>query len=163
MCIRDRREAGLNDVVLTGGRYGLGSKDTPPSSIFALFKELEMCIRDSCMAALAAGSKALHAKEIFFRVEFPNGSNQRVGKANPLFAALDGKAEVVGQRDEPVSYTHLDVYKRQDRKKAKERAHSREGLKKATDIVDELIATIRACKGGMAEAKACLLYTSRCV
>ena len=27
--------------ILTGGRYGLGSKDTPPSSIFALFKELE--------------------------------------------------------------------------------------------------------------------------
>ena len=26
------REAGMNDVVLTGGRYGLGSKDTPPSS-----------------------------------------------------------------------------------------------------------------------------------
>ena len=35
------REAGLNDIVLTGGRYGLGSKDTPPSSIFALYKELE--------------------------------------------------------------------------------------------------------------------------
>ena len=35
------REAGMNDVILTGGRYGLGSKDTPPSSIFALFKELE--------------------------------------------------------------------------------------------------------------------------
>ena len=35
------REAGKNDVILTGGRYGLGSKDTPPSSIFALFKELE--------------------------------------------------------------------------------------------------------------------------
>ena len=35
------REAGMNDVVLTGGRYGLGSKDTPPSSVFALFKELE--------------------------------------------------------------------------------------------------------------------------
>ncbi|MDE7435167.1 MAG: pyruvate:ferredoxin (flavodoxin) oxidoreductase [Lachnospiraceae bacterium] len=35
------REAGLNDIVLTGGRYGLGSKDTPPSSIFAIFKELE--------------------------------------------------------------------------------------------------------------------------
>ena len=34
------REAGLNDIVLTGGRYGLGSKDTPPSSIFALFAEL---------------------------------------------------------------------------------------------------------------------------
>lgn len=35
------REAGLHDIVLTGGRYGLGSKDTPPSSVFAIFKELE--------------------------------------------------------------------------------------------------------------------------
>ncbi len=35
------REAGINDVVLTGGRYGLGSKDTPPSSVFAVYKELE--------------------------------------------------------------------------------------------------------------------------
>ena len=34
-------EAKLNDIVLTGGRYGLSSKDTPPSSIFAVFKELE--------------------------------------------------------------------------------------------------------------------------
>ena len=30
-------------------------------------------------------------------------------------------------------------------------------LKKATDIVDELIATIRACKGGMSEAKAAIM------
>ena len=35
------REAGLNDIVLTAGRYGLGSKDTPPSSVFAIYKELE--------------------------------------------------------------------------------------------------------------------------
>ncbi len=35
------REAGMNDVVLTGGRYGLGSKDTPPSSVFAIYTELE--------------------------------------------------------------------------------------------------------------------------
>ncbi len=35
------REAGLNDITLVGGRYGLGSKDTPPSSIFAVYKELE--------------------------------------------------------------------------------------------------------------------------
>ena len=44
-----------------------------------------------------------------------------------------------------------------DLKKAQERAHILEGLKKATDIVDELIATIRACKGGMAEAKAAIM------
>ena len=34
------REAGKNDIVVTGGRYGLGSKDTPPSSIFAVYTEL---------------------------------------------------------------------------------------------------------------------------
>ena len=44
-----------------------------------------------------------------------------------------------------------------DLKKARERAHILEGLKKATDIVDELIATIRACKGGMSEAKAAIM------
>ncbi len=35
------REAGMNDVILTGGRYGLGSKDTPPSSVFAIYTELQ--------------------------------------------------------------------------------------------------------------------------
>ncbi len=33
------REAG-RDGVIVGGRYGLGSKDTPPSSVFAVFEEL---------------------------------------------------------------------------------------------------------------------------
>ena len=31
---------GINPDVLIGGRYGLGSKDTPPSSIFAIYEEL---------------------------------------------------------------------------------------------------------------------------
>jgi pyruvate-ferredoxin/flavodoxin oxidoreductase len=34
-------EAGKSDIKVIGGRYGLGSKDTPPSSIFAVYKELE--------------------------------------------------------------------------------------------------------------------------
>lgn len=34
------REAGLNDIIVTNGRYGLGSKDTPPSSVFAVYTEL---------------------------------------------------------------------------------------------------------------------------
>ena len=40
-----------------------------------------------------------------------------------------------------------------DLKKAQDRAHILEGLARAIDIVDEIIATIRACKGGQAEAK----------
>ena len=34
------REAGLDSIILSGGRYGLGSKDTAPSSIFAIYTEL---------------------------------------------------------------------------------------------------------------------------
>jgi len=46
---------------------------------------------------------------------------------------------------------------RYDLKKAQDRAHILEGLAKAIDIVDDIIATIRACKGGQAEAKAALM------
>ena len=44
-----------------------------------------------------------------------------------------------------------------DLKKAQDRAHILEGLKKAIDIVDEIIATIRACKGGKSEAKKAIM------
>ncbi|MCI6639439.1 MAG: DNA gyrase subunit A [Pygmaiobacter massiliensis] len=44
-----------------------------------------------------------------------------------------------------------------DLKKAQDRAHILEGLKRATDIVDEIIATIRSCKGGKPEAKAAIM------
>ena len=33
--------AGKNDVQVIGGRYGLGSKDTPPASVFAVYSELK--------------------------------------------------------------------------------------------------------------------------
>lgn len=44
-----------------------------------------------------------------------------------------------------------------DLRKAQDRAHILEGLAKAIDIVDEVIATIRACKGGQAEAKQAIM------
>ena len=44
-----------------------------------------------------------------------------------------------------------------DLKKAQARAHILEGLKKAIDIVDDIIATIRSCKGGKAEAKQAIM------
>ncbi|NCE63554.1 pyruvate:ferredoxin (flavodoxin) oxidoreductase [Pseudoflavonifractor sp. 524-17] len=33
--------AGITDKTVIGGRYGLGSKDTPPSSVFAVYEELQ--------------------------------------------------------------------------------------------------------------------------
>ena len=44
-----------------------------------------------------------------------------------------------------------------DLKKAQERAHILEGLKRAVDIVDEVIYAIRHCGGGQAEAKAAIM------
>ncbi len=44
-----------------------------------------------------------------------------------------------------------------DLKKAMDRAHILEGLARAIDIVDDIIATIRACKGGQAEAKVAIM------
>ena len=34
-------EAGRSDIKVSGGRYGLGSKDTPPASAFAVYEELK--------------------------------------------------------------------------------------------------------------------------
>lgn len=53
-----------------------------------------------------------------------------------------------------------DVIRRRTRfdlEKAEKRAHILEGLAKAIDIVDEVIATIRACRGGQSEAKQALI------
>ena len=53
-----------------------------------------------------------------------------------------------------------DVIRRRiqfDLEKAEKRAHILEGLVKAIDIVDQIIATIRACRGGQAEAKAAIM------
>lgn len=44
-----------------------------------------------------------------------------------------------------------------DLKKAQAREHILEGLARAIDIVDEIIVTIRACKGGQAEAKQAIM------
>lgn len=41
--------------------------------------------------------------------------------------------------------------------KAQKREHILEGLKRAVDIVDDIIATIRACKGGQSEAKTAIM------
>ncbi len=44
-----------------------------------------------------------------------------------------------------------------DLKKAQDRAHILEGLRRAVDIVDDVIYTIRHCGGGQAEAKAAIM------
>ena len=58
----------------------------------------------------------------------------------------------------PVSYTHLDVYKRQ----MLGRARQVKVTKEDTTIVDGM-GDKKAIADRVAQIKACLLYTSRCV
>ena len=74
-----------------------------------------------------------------------NGEPKILSLKEILSNYIDFQCQVVTRR------TQFDL------KKALERAHILEGLKKAIDIVDEIIATIRACKGGTAEAKQAIM------
>lgn len=58
-----------------------------------------------------------------------------------------------------VDHRHEVVIRRteHDLREAEKRAHILDGLARALDIVDEIIATIRACKGGQAEAKQAIM------
>lgn len=60
---------------------------------------------------------------------------------------LEFQAEVIRRR------TEFDL------KKARDRAHILDGLRRAIDVVDEVIATIRATKGGQQEAKRAIMET----
>ncbi|MEG2673132.1 MAG: DNA gyrase C-terminal beta-propeller domain-containing protein, partial [Ruthenibacterium sp.] len=80
-----------------------------------------------------------------------------------IMLALDhGIPKVMTLKDMLVKYLEFQqevVCRRTayDLRKAEERAHILDGLKRATDILDEIIATIRACKGGQAEAKQAIM------
>ena len=74
-----------------------------------------------------------------------NGQPKILTLKDMLRHYLDFQAEVITRR------TRFDL------NKAMERAHILEGLKRAVDIVDEIIATIRACTGGQPEAKKAIM------
>lgn len=79
-----------------------------------------------------------------------------------MLALVDGVPKVLTLKEILEHYIAFqkDIIRRRtefDLKKAQERAHILEGLAKAIDIVDEVIATIRACKGGQAEAKQAIM------
>ena len=75
-----------------------------------------------------------------------------------MLALDDGVPKIMSLKTVMERYIQfqMEVIRRRtayDLKKAQDREHILEGLRKAVDIVDEIIATIRACKGGFAEAR----------
>lgn len=79
-----------------------------------------------------------------------------------MLALDDGVPKVLTLKEILEKYIAFqkDIVRRRtefDLRKAQERAHILEGLAKAIDIVDNVIAVIRACKGGQAEAKQAIM------
>lgn len=79
-----------------------------------------------------------------------------------MLALDDGVPKVLTLKEILEKYIifQKDIVRRRtefDLKKAQERAHILEGLAKAIDIVDDVIATIRACRGGQADAKQAIM------
>ncbi len=79
-----------------------------------------------------------------------------------LLALDDGVPKIMTLKDMLQKYLAFqdEVIRRRtafDLKKAEERAHILDGLRRAVDIVDEIIAAIRACRGGKPEAKAAVM------
>ncbi len=77
-------------------------------------------------------------------------------------ALVNGEPKVLTLRDIIDEYINFqcEVIRRRtqfDLNKAQAREHILEGLARAIDIVDEIIATIRACKGGQQEAKQAIM------
>mgnify|MGYP005753383673 FL=1 len=79
-----------------------------------------------------------------------------------MLALVDGVPKILSLKEMLQNYIKFreDIITRRTRydlAKAQVRAHILEGLAKAIDIVDEIIATIRACKGGKSEAKLAIM------
>ena len=147
MCIRDSalavRVAGAVD------RAGHDKHEAALARVATAIGKFWICKRASLVAA--------EAQECFGGIGYIEDSQMpRLFRQSPLNAIWEGCSNI------PVSYTHLDVYKRQ--------AYS----KRVTPTLTSPIAapnskyTTSAAKpgsatAGIANTGACLLYTSRCV
>lgn len=79
-----------------------------------------------------------------------------------MIAIVNGEPKLLNLRDIIDNYISFqcEIIRRRTRydlKKAQDREHILEGLARAIDIVDEIIATIRSCKGGQSEAKQAII------
>lgn len=77
-------------------------------------------------------------------------------------ALVDGEPKILTLKEIIEKYIEFqcEIIRRRtkfDLKKAQDREHVLEGLARAIDIVDEIIATIRGCNGGQTEAKQAIM------
>ena len=105
-------------IPVIGGRYGLGSKDTPPASVFAVYEELA---KEEPKRHFTIGTNDDVTHLSLEEHAAPNTAAE--GTIECKFWGLGGDGtvganknsiKIIGDHtDMSVSYTHLDVYKRQ--------------------------------------------------
>ncbi len=132
--VKDKRVEGISDLRDESDREGMRivvelKRDSNPQIVLNQLYKLTQ-LQDSVGVIMLA---------------LKGGEPKVMNLKEMLVAYLDFQCEVIRKR------TEFDL------RKASDRAHVLEGLRRATDIIDEIIATIRACKGGSSEAKAAII------
>ncbi len=132
--VKDKRVEGISDLRDESDREGMRvvvelKRDSNPQIVLNLLYKLTQ-LQDSVGVIMLA---------------LKNGEPKVMNLKEMLTAYLDFQCEVIRKR------TEFDL------RKASDRAHVLEGLRRATDIIDDIIATIRACSGGSSEAKAAII------
>ena len=130
----------VNEMISTGHARALLSIEDPEEQymiaqkVFDEKMSVQMCIRDSCKIvrnAYAIEYDCINARQLYPTLEFKNieglfsggqfngSSGYEEAAAQGLIAGMNaalsiqGKEQIILDRS-PVSYTHLDVYKRQE-------------------------------------------------
>ncbi len=99
-------QQGRHIDVITGGRYGLGSKDTPPSSVFAIYDELK---KDAPKAQFTIGIVDDVTNLSLEEVEAPNTA--AAGTKECKFWGLGGDGTVGANKDSiKIIGDHTDKY-----------------------------------------------------
>ncbi len=132
--VKDKRVEGISDLRDESDREGMRivvelKRDSNPQIVLNQLYKLTQ-LQDSVGVIMLA---------------LKGGEPKVMNLKEMLVAYLDFQCEVIRKR------TEFDL------RKASDRAHVLEGLRRATDIIDDIIATIRACKGGSSEAKAAII------
>ncbi len=99
--------AGKTDVTVIGGRYGLGSKDTPPASVFAVYDELKKAQpKRQCTVGIVDDVTKLSLKE---RKNVPNTAAK--GTIECKFWGLGGDGTVGANKNSiKIIGDHTDKY-----------------------------------------------------
>ncbi len=163
-------------VEKSNGRYEIKVTEIPYNVNKArLIESIAQLVKDKRVDGIADVNDYSSMHGMYISIDLKKDANAQV-VLNQLFqytqlqtsfgvinlAIVNGEPKILTLREILQQYIDFqcEVVERRTRfelRKAEERAHILDGLARAIDIVDDIIATIRACRGGQAEAKTAIM------